>query len=131
MGRFFAVALLLCLCAACASNPKPNVTPSKPKEDTFWLKVTPAQSFEPAYIRITIHVPRAPENRQLDWTCDSGDGDGTLSSWQLEGENAQQTFVFERKSMGAGEYECRAGVARQGLPPIYATPAKFTVIGKG
>ena len=126
MRFFVAVALLLCA-VGCASNPKPHSVPTQPKHDALSISETPAQSFEPAYVRVRIHVDKAPENRLLAWACDSGDGMRFSSEIQLDGENAQQTFVIDRKDVTGGEYECVAALARQGMQPIYAH-TKFTVI---
>jgi hypothetical protein len=94
------------------------------------IKAYPAQSFAPATIRITLHVERAPENRSVVWGCESLDGMSSHSEIPLEGENSQATFEKYLKDVSAGDYECRAGVARQGLEPVYASPVVFHVIGR-
>jgi hypothetical protein len=96
-----------------------------------WMTVSPTQSFEPAFIHIRIHVDAAEENRMLTWACDSADGGYFSSEIQLDGERAQQTFDIDRKGVAGGEYECKAGVARQGKSPLYAQPQKFVVIPRG
>lgn len=92
------------------------------------ITATPRQSFAPATVRITIHILRAPENRALVWGCDSLDGLATESEEPLNGEDSRATFEKTLKSLPAGEYECRAAIARGALPPVYATPVTFTVI---
>jgi hypothetical protein len=94
------------------------------------IKAYPAQSFAPATIRITVHVTRAPENRSVVWGCASEDGMSTQSELQLEGENSVATTQVFWKDVSEGEYTCRAGVGRQGLEPLYASPVVFHVLGR-
>lgn len=92
------------------------------------IKVTPLLAHAPAWIRVTLHIERVPENRNLEWSCD-GINMYTSQTIPLEGEFSQATFQRDMKSVPSGDYECRAALERVGAKLLYANPARFTVIG--
>jgi hypothetical protein len=95
------------------------------------MKVSPTQSFEPATVKVTLHVDRAPENRMVFWACMSNMGYETSSRIQLNGENEIATREILLKDLPGGMYVCSARLDRQGKASANTDTIQFNVLGRG
>jgi hypothetical protein len=71
------------------------------------IKVSPAMSFAPAFVRIQATIDVDADNRAVEITADSGDFYRS-SRIQLEGDRAARTNIFEFPGLPSGEYEVTA-----------------------
>ena len=73
------------------------------------MTVSPAQSFAPTTLTVSLHVKPDAENRALQVVAESGDYYRS-SRIQLDGNEAPQTIVVELKSVPGGDYEVRGAL---------------------
>ncbi len=71
------------------------------------IRVSPAVSFAPAFVRIQATIDQDADNRAVEITADSGDFYRS-SRVQLEGDRAARTNIFEFPGLPSGEYEITA-----------------------
>ena len=73
------------------------------------MTVSPAQSFAPTTLTVSLLVKPDAENRALQVVAESGDYYRS-SRIQLDGNEAPQTIVVELKSVPGGDYEVRGAL---------------------
>lgn len=72
--------------------------------DLLTMKVTPAQSFAPAILRVRVRMVPSADNRWLEVVADSGSFYRS-SLMQLDGDRAPQTMSVEFRGIPGGAYE--------------------------
>ncbi len=72
--------------------------------DVLTMKVTPAQSFAPAILRVHVRLEPSAENRWLEVVADSSDFYRS-SLVELDGDRAPQAMMLEFRSVPSGAYE--------------------------
>ena len=72
------------------------------------MSISPRFNYAPAFQVITIHIVRSPNNRGIEWVCDSPTGDYRASEIELDGSNSPAQFRTEWRRVGAGVYTCLA-----------------------
>jgi len=73
------------------------------------MTVSPAQSFAPTTLTVSLRVKPDVENRALQVVAESGDYYRS-SRIQLDGNEAPHTIVVELKSVPGGDYEVRGAL---------------------
>src|SRR5262245_56991674 len=81
--------------------------PGLTAHDKVTLRVTPAVSHAPAYVRITAQVEKDAANRMLEITADSPEFYRS-STIALEGEQAPRTTELTLKNLPRGQYTISA-----------------------
>lgn len=92
------------------------------------IRVSPAVSMEPAFLRIQTRVDPDAANRALVVTVGSGDFFRS-SEIALEGDNAPRTSTIEYRNVPAGVYEISAVLAGADGRPRAVVHRTLRVIG--
>jgi hypothetical protein len=94
------------------------------------MKVSPAVSFAPAFVRIQATIDADTDNRAVEITADSGDFYRS-SRIQLEGDRAARTNIFEFHGLPEGEYEVTATLFGSDGTPRGQVKQTVTVVARG
>jgi hypothetical protein len=94
------------------------------------MRVSPAVSMEPAFLRIQYVVDPHPDNRTVVITVESGDFFRS-SEIHLEGDRAPRTSAIEYRNVPAGVYEISAVLAGRDGRERATAHRTLTVIGLG
>jgi hypothetical protein len=94
------------------------------------IRVSPAVSFAPAFVRIQATIDQDADNRAFEITADSGDFYRS-SRVQLEGDNAARTNVFEFPGLPSGEYEITATLFGSDGKPRTQVKQTVNVVARG
>lgn len=81
-------------------------TPALDAGEALAIKVTPAQSFAPATLRVLVRVEPSADNRALEIVADSPDFYRS-SLVPLDGDHAPRVMMLSFRSVPSGEYEIR------------------------
>jgi hypothetical protein len=94
------------------------------------IKVSPAVSFAPAFVRIQATIDAHADNRAVEITADSGEFYRS-SRVQLEGDKAARTNVFEFPGLPSGEYEITATLFGSDGKPRGQVHQSVNVVSRG
>jgi hypothetical protein len=94
------------------------------------LKVSPATSFAPAFVRVQATIELNASNRAVEIVAQSPDFYRS-STIQLEGDRAARTNMFEFQSLPEGEYDVTATVFGSDGQPRARTHKTVIVVGRG
>jgi hypothetical protein len=94
------------------------------------MRVSPAVSMEPAFLRIQYVVDPHPDNRAVLITVESSDFFRS-SEIHLEGDRAPRTSTIEYRNVPAGVYEISAVLAGSDGRERAVAHRTLTVIGLG